>query len=462
MPEVVIVDPSGTEHHFPEGFDPVRAAGIVRQSLAPAVPQAAQSPMQQLQASTNQNEQAAADNRAGFAQSVAGMVRGGGDLLRRAPLIGSAFNALPSVDTGNALLQPPANANQALAKKATDVAAFFVPGAALGKAKLALQTGSGILDALVGAGLEGASAAGVSSAQKGTTAGASGAAAAGALGTFASNAGLKAAGNTANWLGQRIERALLKPSVASLEGQSEKELVKKIYQYDLGGTLGQTYDKVQAKIQQASDALRGVLKTSSAQGAGVSLNRIAKDVEGDYLDNPQAKAAVSRILDHVEFGLNRQKITAGTGVLDLADANVAKQAVGDMGAWLHDLRGNTVSDADKVTEDVANKFYGRLKTEIEQNATGPVKAYNKVISDLLPIRQAIIRRIPVADRANVLSMADMLGLSAHTLGLSLANRLLNSGLAANLLVKGGALTNTAAAPMAAVVGRGAASQVPQQ
>lgn len=38
MADIVIVDPSGAEHHFPEGFDPVRAAGIVRQSLAPPAP----------------------------------------------------------------------------------------------------------------------------------------------------------------------------------------------------------------------------------------------------------------------------------------------------------------------------------------------------------------------------------------------------------------------------------------
>lgn len=33
--EVIIVDASGTEHHFPSGFDPKRAAGIVRGQSAP-------------------------------------------------------------------------------------------------------------------------------------------------------------------------------------------------------------------------------------------------------------------------------------------------------------------------------------------------------------------------------------------------------------------------------------------
>lgn len=38
QPEVVIVDPSGTEHHFPAGFDPQRAAGIVRASFQAPTP----------------------------------------------------------------------------------------------------------------------------------------------------------------------------------------------------------------------------------------------------------------------------------------------------------------------------------------------------------------------------------------------------------------------------------------
>lgn len=391
----------------------------------------------------------------GVGKSALATIEGGGQIIRH------AFGMKPSTQDPLAVPVPvdvrPANAEQRIGKAAGDIGQFFLPAGALSKVKLAMKAGVGVLDALVGAGLEGASAAGVSSAQKGTTEGAAktGAIAAGtALGT---QTALTVGAKGMDWLGQRIERALLKPTASAADGISPTELVKNVYKYDVGGTLGQSYDKVQAKIQTLVGNLRNVLQTSAQFGGGVSLNQVAQDVEQSFLRNPQAKAAVARILDHVEFGLNTQGIPAGTGVLNVADANVAKQAVGDMGAWLHDMHGNTVSDADKVTEAVANRFYAHLKTAIEQNATGPVASINKAISDLIPIRSAIIRRIPVADRANIFNMADIVGLSAHTLGLSIANRIFNSGAAANALVAGGRALPTVAGPAGAVAARGVAA-----
>lgn len=391
----------------------------------------------------------------GVAKSVLGTVEGGGQVIR------SALGMKPSNQDPLAVPVPvdvkPANRDQRIGKIAGDVGQFFVPAAALGKAKMALATGHGVLDALVGAGMEGASAAGVSSAQKGTTKGAAKTGAIAAGTTLGTQAALTVGGKGMDWLGQRIERALLKPNVSATEGLSPTELVKNIYKYNVGGTLGQSYDKVQARIQSLVGNLRGMLQASSQAGGGVSLNRVAQDVEDSFLNNPQAKAAVSRILDHIEFGLNTQGIPAGTGVLNVADANVAKQAVGDMGAWLHDLHGTTVSDADKVTEAVANRFYTHLKTAVEQNATGPVATINKMISDLIPIRAAIIRRIPVADRANIFNMADLIGLSAHTLGLSIANRIVNSGRAADALVTAGRALPPAAGTAGAITARGVAA-----
>jgi hypothetical protein len=40
MPDIVIVDDQGNEHHFPEGFDPVKAGAIVRQSTGGGAPKA--------------------------------------------------------------------------------------------------------------------------------------------------------------------------------------------------------------------------------------------------------------------------------------------------------------------------------------------------------------------------------------------------------------------------------------
>ena len=62
------------------------------------------------------------------------------------------------------------------------------------------------------------------------------------------------------------------------------------------------------------------------------------------------------------------------------------------------------------------------------------------------LRGVLMRRIPVAERTNVLNMGDLLAVSSHTFGLSMLNRLLQSGTAANALESGGAAI-TRSAPM---------------
>src|SRR5262249_30871071 len=159
-----------------------------------------------------------------------------------------------------------------------------------------------------------------------------------------------------------------------------------------------------------------------------------------------------KILDEIEFGLNRKGALMAGGQLSLPNANIAKQAVGDLGAWLHDPNGKILSDSDRVLEDVANKFYRNLNTEIAAKSAGPVADINKQISDLLPIRAAVLRRIPAEARSSVITMADMLGLAHGSFALSIASRLLGSGRGANLAVKAG----QAAPSIGPAIGRGTA------
>lgn len=324
---------------------------------------------------------------------------------------------------------------QRVGKGAEQIGEFFAPASALGKLKTAAQTGVGLLDAIAGLGAEGVSAAAVDSAQKGSVkdAATTGALAAGT--GFAVKGLAKPVQAGADWLGQRIERSLLKPTMATLDGLTPSQLVANVFKHNVGGTLGQSYDKVQSALTQKVGELRTILK--GAPKATVDLEDVTTKTLDDFLGNAKADDALTRILEHVEFGLNRKGVKLGTGDLNLADANIAKQAVGELGAWLHDVRGNVTSDADRVVEEVANKFYNHLKTSIEQNAKGPVAAVNKAIGELIPIKTAIIRRIPVAERSNVLNMGDLFSLSHSTLGLSLANRMLQSGRVANVMVGAG-------------------------
>lgn len=352
-----------------------------------------------------------------------------------------------SFDWARSQLEP-TNTPQTIGQGVEQVAEFFAPASALTKIKGALKTGVGLLDAVAGMGIEGASAAAVDAAQKGTVADAwrTGALTAGTgLGLQAVT---KAAQKPATWLAERIESALLKPTAGVLEGLTPMQMVRNLFKHDLGGTLGQTYDKVNQRLAEKTAQLRSILHADPT--ASVKLAIVARDTLADFSGNKQAAEALERIREAVEFGLNERGVNLGRGVLNLADGNVAKQAVGELGAWIHDITGKTTTDADRVLEKVANRFYAHLKTAIERKATGDIAAVNRELSELIPIKAAIIRRIPVAERSNVLNAGDLaagIGTVVHpsALGLSIANRLLQSGRAANVLSKAGRVDATGAA-----------------
>ena len=89
---------------------------------------------------------------------------------------------------------------------------------------------------------------------------------------------------------------------------------------------------------------------------------------------------------------------------------------------------------------MANKLYTKLRLGIEE-AAPEISVINKQLSELIPIENAIIRRIPVAERANIVSLSDvtsaipgLIGNSSNW-GLFLLNKLSKSGNVANVLNK---------------------------
>lgn len=375
----------------------------------------------------------------GLAKSALGTIEGGGKLVRAIPVVGPALDRLPSVTVP--ISTQPTNATQTLAKTAGDIGQFFLPETTVGKVKSALTTGHGVLDALIAAGADAAGAGAVGSAQTGSLSG--GAKAAAATGAMSAAAPVISGGLTK--LGERVESALVKPTPADMRDGFN---VQKVFQQNVGGSLAQTYDKVQQKLNAGSQALKIALKLPKAGQGQVDLvgaladaaSTLKKDAASTFGQNAAIDGAVSKLLGEIQPSLvNESPAAQSSGVVGLQTAQHIKQAVGDMGAWLHDPSGRTVVDPEsKALETVANTYYDKLKTAIEDQSSGPVKAINKNLSDLMSIRRAVIRRIPIEQRANVLNLGDLLSLSHGTLGLAVANRVLRSGQFANAAVKAGA------------------------
>lgn len=364
----------------------------------------------------------------GAGKSVLGTIKGGADLIRQIPGVGPALERGPAYDFKTPITLEPQDTAQRVGKTAADIGQFMLPASSLAKVKAALKTGSGLLNALVGAGVEGASAGAIGSAQTGDLGkgAVTGAVTAGTtLGAQAALASLKP-------LAERIERALVKPQQADMRDGFK---TANIFKHQLGGTLEQSYDKTQQAIDRASKQLQAVMRADPDAKVNVyeALFQAADDLDKSALKNVADQQGIQRalnsMLENTGEAMRLQGIPVGPdGSVPLTAANLLKQGVGDAGAWLHTPSGKTVADIDAAAkEKVANAFYDRLKVAIEANAKGPVKAINQQLSELIPIKRALIRRIPVAARQNVVNLGDMFGWSTGSWGLALANRLLRSG-----------------------------------
>jgi hypothetical protein len=417
---------------------PAKASPVAAPSSGPTTMQSAFAAAMGLPVGAVQSAQ---DLLIGAGKSVLGTIQGGGNLIRSIPKVGPALDAMGSVTLP--VTPQPSNTMQTVGKVAGDIGQFMLPGAALGKVKMALATGSGLLDALVGAGVEGASAGAIGSAQTGSLAqgGKIGLATAG---TTAAMSGLLAA---AKPLSEKIENVLVKPSKADLADGFDPE---NVFKYNVGGTLSQSYDKVTAKIKNLASQLQSTLTNAPdapTVDLGDALNETVRtlhvDSAGTFGQNAAIDSAVKKLAAEIPS-------VTQSGSVDLATGNKVKQAVGSMGAWNHGA--GMQDESTKAMETVANAYYDTLKTRIEQavtNAPGRVQQINGQISDLIPIQRAIVRRIPIAQRNSILNLGDLLGLASGRYWVGLLNKGLMSGTGANVLNAAG----EAAPSLAPAVGR---------
>jgi len=123
------------------------------------------------------------------------------------------------------------------------------------------------------------------------------------------------------------------------------------------------------------------------------------------------------------------------GAVDVLNANTLKRAAGHFGAWQYGVNDPTSNAREKVY----NAFYQKLKTAIEDASPEGVKEVNKQMSEIIPVMNALIRRIPVAERNNVLSLGDIITLTGATVNPS-AGLLTLAGLASRSGTFGSAMS----------------------
>ena len=212
--------------------------------------------------------------------------------------------------------------------------------------------------------------------------------------------------------------------------------VKNIFKHDVSGNLGQILAKTENKLNGLYAQLKTGLKNSNAE---TDLAKVLKETEKRLFNKSLGAKTVDGIRTEAQAklgqGINDEvfknfadaggikrifknlvddvaDVTEGSYKAGLYESNLIKQGAGTKGAW-HWL---TSPDA-KPIETVYNTFYDVLKKEIEtvgkQSGVKNIGELNKAMSELIPIKSAVIRRMPVADRNNALSLTDsILGLGA--------------------------------------------------
>ena len=252
--------------------------------------------------------------------------------------------------------------------------------------------------------------------------------------------------------GKKIMSSVMRPYIADVKDGFKMDYV---FKHDLGGTLSEMLYKTSNKLNYMGAKLSGALKSSDDV---IDLNLVYKSTKTKLIGKSvKAKrfgevGSINNVLKQLKNEIT--KTTSKAGKANLIDANFIKRGAGAKGAWVY---GMVDKDA-RATAKVYTTFYQELKTAIEKAGPKNIQTINKTISELIPIQNAILRRIPVAERNNLLSLTDTLGLFAtifdpRALAATGVNSLLKSAKVGNWLYKAGTAFKQAQSQGAGAISR---------
>jgi len=243
-------------------------------------------------------------------------------------------------------------------------------------------------------------------------------------------------------LGAKMQMSLMRPTSADIAAGFKPENVDA---YGVGrATLPRALKAVNEKITKLVTELRSI--TANSPGT-VDLTQALADTEQELLSragrikSPGDATAIRNAIDRF-----KEDAAAIGNAVSIDEAQTLKRAVGLKGAWSY---GKT--DADKTMEAVANTYYSKLKGAIEQATPPELIAINKQLGDLMPIEQAIVRRIPVKMRESPLSLSDLVLLAhGHPIG-ALVHVASKTGVMAGVPAAIGTGMRTASRPLTATI-----------
>lgn len=218
-------------------------------------------------------------------------------------------------------------------------------------------------------------------------------------------------GSMSSKFGTSIMNKVVKPSQADVKNGFKAENLKK---YGLGGSLRTTLEKTTNQLNKFGDLLDEKLSNSDAV---IDINKIyqrtadrigdkKKILFGRVADLKRGLKELTEDIDDMAEALGQKMPDGSINAQDMTKIPIAtannqiKRGAGTKGSWVY---GRIDKDA-RAIERVYSVFYNELKKEIEKRGPNGIRSLNKKMGDLIPIQSAILRRIPVAERNNVIGL----------------------------------------------------------
>lgn len=215
--------------------------------------------------------------------------------------------------------------------------------------------------------------------------------------------GYKAFGKLLGKTGEKIQFSTIKPTQADIKDGFKVETIKK---YNLGGSLNKTFQNTENKLSELSKQLDDKL-VSATETIDMEkvLRETAEELTGDKLSSFGVNNQLGRQIE--SLGDEVARITKDGTQLSVKEANTVKRAAGHMGAWQFGVKDPDATAREKIY----STFYSKLKKEIEDNSPEGVQELNKQMSEIIPVMNSLIRRIPVAERNNLIGLGEIVSLS---------------------------------------------------
>lgn len=238
--------------------------------------------------------------------------------------------------------------------------------------------------------------------------------------------------------GDKIQYSIIKPTKADIEDGFKIDTVKK---FNLGGSLTNVLTKTESTMDDLSRQLNDKLATSDQHiNMNSVLEKTIAKLNGNKLTSFGSNTSQETAINQLKSELSQ----IGTDVT-IPEAQIIKRASGHYGAWQYGM-----FDPDSTArQKVYNVFYNEMKKAIEDSSPPGVREINKQMSELIPVLNAAIRRLPIAERNNALSLTDIIGLvgsavEPRALGVTMINLLSKSGTVGDILSRVGPRIGNAA------------------